>query len=147
MHITVQKNLERTDFLIKMYKWKHILAVMVWLRGMRNHKFNIRYITAQIKRSGNNQSVGSSVSVVSRWLWPGNMTFLVVTSMVVTWWTVTFMRRAFSHIMLFLIPFLWLSWLPSVVSCVVLITLSQIWHSNLMVLHDLKSYSIFHYER
>ena len=36
-------------------------------------------------RSGNNQSVGSSVPVVSRWLWPGNMSFLEVACMVVTW--------------------------------------------------------------
>ena len=39
---------------------------------------------------GDNQSVGSSVSVVSRWLWPGTKTFLVVASMVVTWWIVDF---------------------------------------------------------
>ena len=31
---------------------------------------------------------GSSVLVVSRWLWPGNRTFLEVASMVVTWWMV-----------------------------------------------------------
>ena len=31
---------------------------------------------------GDNQSVGSSVPVVSRWLWPGNRTFLEV----LTWW-------------------------------------------------------------
>ena len=36
--------------------------------------------------SGNNQSVGSSVPVVSRWLWPGNRTFLEAASMVITWW-------------------------------------------------------------
>ena len=41
-------------------------------------------------RSGDNQSVGSSALVVSRWLWPGNRTFLEVASMVVTWWIVTF---------------------------------------------------------
>ena len=33
---------------------------------------------------------GSSVLVVSRWLWPGNRTFWEVVSMVVTWWTVAF---------------------------------------------------------
>ena len=32
--------------------------------------------------SGDNQSVGSSVPVVSRWLWPGNRIFLEVASMV-----------------------------------------------------------------
>ena len=37
-------------------------------------------------RSGNNQCVGSSALVVSRWLWPGNRTFLEVASMVVTRW-------------------------------------------------------------
>ena len=31
-----------------------------------------------------------SVPVVSRWLWPGNRTFLEVASMVVTWWIVAF---------------------------------------------------------
>ena len=38
--------------------------------------------------SGDNQSVRSSILVVSRWLWPGNMTFSEVASMVVTWWIV-----------------------------------------------------------
>ena len=40
--------------------------------------------------SGNNQSVGLSVPVVSRWLWPGNRAFTVVANMVVTWWIVAF---------------------------------------------------------
>ena len=40
----------------------------------------------------NFQSVGSSVPVVSKWLWPGNRTFLEVASMVVTWWIVAFLR-------------------------------------------------------
>ena len=40
-------------------------------------------------RSGDNQC-GSSVPVVSRWLWPGNRTFLEVASMVVTWGIVDF---------------------------------------------------------
>ena len=35
-----------------------------------------------------NQSVRSSVPVVSRWLWPGSRTFLEVASMVVTGWVV-----------------------------------------------------------
>ena len=35
-------------------------------------------------------SVRSLAPVVSRWLWPGNKTFLEVTSMVVTWWIVAF---------------------------------------------------------
>ena len=38
--------------------------------------------------SGDNQSAGSSLPGVSRWLWPGNKTFLDVASMVVTWWIV-----------------------------------------------------------
>ena len=37
-------------------------------------------------------SVGSSVLVVSRWLWLGNRTFLEVVSMVVTWWILAFLR-------------------------------------------------------
>ena len=40
--------------------------------------------------SGDNQSVRSSAPVVSRWLGPGNRTFLEVVSMVVTWWIVAF---------------------------------------------------------
>ena len=48
-------------------------------------------------KSGNNQSVGSWVLVVSRWLWPGNRTFLEVASMVVTWWIVAFVRNE-SHL-------------------------------------------------
>ena len=36
-------------------------------------------------RLSDNQSVGSSVPVVSRWLWPGNRTLLEVASRVVTW--------------------------------------------------------------
>ena len=42
-------------------------------------------------REGENLSEGSSVPVVSRWLWPGNWTFLKVASMVVTWWIVAFL--------------------------------------------------------
>ena len=37
--------------------------------------------------SSDKQSVRSSVSVVSRWLWPGNWIFLEMASMV-TWWIV-----------------------------------------------------------
>ena len=44
--------------------------------------------------SGNNQSVGSSALVGSRWLWPGNSTFLEVASMMVTWYVVAFLRTA-----------------------------------------------------
>ena len=33
-----------------------------------------------------------SVPVVSRWLWPGNKTFLEVASMVVTWWSSVILR-------------------------------------------------------
>ena len=40
----------------------------------------------------NNESEGSSVPVVSRWLWPGNGTFLEVASVVVTWWRVAFLH-------------------------------------------------------
>ena len=36
---------------------------------------------------GNNQSAGSSAPVVSRWLWPGNRTFLEV----ISWWIVAFL--------------------------------------------------------
>ena len=39
-----------------------------------------------------NQCVRSSVPVVSRWLIPGNRTFLEVASMGVTWWIVAFLH-------------------------------------------------------
>ena len=42
-----------------------------------------------------NRSIWSSVPVVSRWLWPGNRTFLDVASMVVTWWIVAFLHSAY----------------------------------------------------
>ena len=42
-------------------------------------------------------SLGSSVPVVSRWLWPGNMTFSEVASMVAIWWIVAFC--AVSHLL------------------------------------------------
>ena len=42
---------------------------------------------------GNNQSVVSSVPVVSRWLWPENRTFLEVASTVLIWWIVAFFVR------------------------------------------------------
>ena len=38
-----------------------------------------------------NKSEGSSAPVVSRWLWPGNRTFLEVASMVTTWWILAFL--------------------------------------------------------
>ena len=44
--------------------------------------------------SGYNQSVGISVPMVSRWLWPGNRIFLELASMVVTWWIVAFLCGA-----------------------------------------------------
>ena len=47
---------------------------------------------------GDNQSVRSSVPVVSRWLWPGNRTFLEVASMVATWWLVAFLRSIDSDV-------------------------------------------------
>ena len=37
-------------------------------------------------------SKGSSVPVVSRWLGPGNRTFLEVASIVVAWWIVAFLH-------------------------------------------------------
>ena len=52
-------------------------------------------------RPGNIQSEGSSVSVVSRRLWPGTRTYFEVASMVVTWWIVTFSTV--------LCPILWVS--------------------------------------
>ena len=51
-------------------------------------------------RSGDNQSVRSSVPVVSRWLWPGNRTFLEVASMMVTWWIVAFVASEVSFLSL-----------------------------------------------
>ena len=46
--------------------------------------------------SGDNQTVRSSVPVVSRRLWPGNMTFFKVASMVVTSWIVAFFQWTLS---------------------------------------------------
>ena len=40
--------------------------------------------------SGDNQCAGSSAPLVSRWLGPGNRTFLEVASMAVSWWIVAF---------------------------------------------------------
>ena len=45
--------------------------------------------------SGENQSVESSLPVVSRWLWPGNRIFLKVASMVVTWYHSHFLRSGY----------------------------------------------------
>ena len=41
-------------------------------------------------RSGDDQRVRSSAPVATRWLQPGNRTFLEVASMVVSWWIVAF---------------------------------------------------------
>ena len=41
----------------------------------------------------------SSAPVVSRWLGPGNRTFLEVASMVVTWWIVAFVPSGYSNCM------------------------------------------------
>ena len=35
--------------------------------------------------------------MVSRWLEPGNRTFLEVASMIVTWWIVPFLRSVYSR--------------------------------------------------
>ena len=43
---------------------------------------------------GDNQSARSCAPVASKWLWPGNRTFLEVASMVVTWWIVAFWPSA-----------------------------------------------------
>ena len=54
---------------------------------------------------GNNQSVKSSVAVVSRWLWPGKRTFLKVFSMVIAWWIVAFctvLRKVITPVDIFL---------------------------------------------
>ena len=60
----------------------------VLFRG-HNHHSNHRYWWPFTHwQSGDNQSVESSIPVVSRWLWPGNMAFLEVASMVVSWWAV-----------------------------------------------------------
>ena len=49
---------------------------------------------------GYNQTMGLPVPMVSRWLWPGNRTYLEVASMVVTWWIVTFVQSVCTHNML-----------------------------------------------
>ena len=60
-------------------------------------------------RSGNNQSVGLSAPVVSRWLWPGNRTFLEVASMVVTWCIVAFLHSDWSNMPAWIMKFKWFS--------------------------------------
>ena len=60
---------------------------------VHNHHANHRYWwpdTLIITRAPVHE--GSSISVVSRWLWPGNRIYLEVASMVVTWWIVAFLR-------------------------------------------------------
>ena len=44
-------------------------------------------------------SEGSSVLVISRWLWPENSSFSEVVSMVVTWWIVAFLCRTITMLM------------------------------------------------
>ena len=48
-------------------------------------------------RLGDNQSVESSVPVISRWLWPGHRTFLEVGSTVLIWWIVAFLCSVWHH--------------------------------------------------
>ena len=57
----------------------------------REHCAKRHYPLGNHWHSGDNQSGGSSALVVSRWLWPGNKTFLEVASMVVTWWVLAFL--------------------------------------------------------
>ena len=57
-------------------------SVLLSLYRAQGKKANIHQQTTNW-HSGDNQSVGSSAPVVSRWLWPGNMTFLEVDTMVV----------------------------------------------------------------
>ena len=47
--------------------------------------------TMQKHHSGDNESIGSSVPVVSRWLWHANSTFLEVARLMVTGWTMAFL--------------------------------------------------------
>ena len=49
-------------------------------------------------RSGDNQSVWSSAPEVSRWLWPGNSSFLEVASIVGNWWIVAFLCSVMSTV-------------------------------------------------
>ena len=46
---------------------------------------------------------GSSVPVVSRWLWPGNMTFLEVARMVIIWWILAFLRSVHAFVVVWLL--------------------------------------------
>ena len=62
-----------------------LLPERQWAIRPRFNSFNARW------RLGNNQSVGSSALLVSRWLWPGTRTFLEQASMVVSWWIVAFL--------------------------------------------------------
>ena len=58
---------------------------ILWNFSGRSIKVTFRWC------SGDNQSVRSSVPLVSRWLWPGNNIILDVVSMVVTCWIVAFL--------------------------------------------------------
>ena len=64
--------------------WQALIGLSICIARKHIEHYSIRWC------SGNNQSVGSSAPVVSRWLWTGNRTVLEVTSMVVTWWIVFF---------------------------------------------------------
>ena len=48
--------------------------------------------------SDDNKSIGSSVPVVSRWLWREKHTFLEVAIMVVTWWIMAFLHSDVLHV-------------------------------------------------
>ena len=60
-----------------------------------NHLLTSGAVDVTLWLSPEHQRVGSLVPVVSRWVWPGNRTFLevAIASMVVTWWIVVFFAQ------------------------------------------------------
>ena len=80
-------------------------------------------------RSGDNQSVGSSVLVVSRRLWPGNRTFLEMASMVVTWWILAFLRSDYFKLANPLVVIRWCcNYTDCAVSSLVIVVISIIYY-------------------
>ena len=85
---------------IRLYKseFQYQQIVVKFFTARKSHyPSGNRHLITRHWHSGNNQSVGSSVLVVSRWLWPGNRTFMEVASMVVGWWILAFSHSAWSH--------------------------------------------------
>ena len=61
--------------------------------GAGNHWMTLHFDYRLSASEHDSKCEGSSSPVVSRWLGPGNRTFLEVDSMVVTWWIVAFFAQ------------------------------------------------------